>query len=109
MPFYTYRARDPEKSCNYCREGFETFQKIKDEMNSKTGKAPALSEIGAILLEHHDLLAGLIGQDTAIRQCRKLGSFYSKQIPGAREFRNRLNFCHQRADLEDLIRDFFKP
>lgn len=31
MPFYTYRARDPEKSCNYCREGFETFQKIKDE------------------------------------------------------------------------------
>lgn len=31
MPFYTYRARDPEKSCDYCRESFETFQKIRDE------------------------------------------------------------------------------
>lgn len=31
MPFYTYRAREPEKSCDYCREGFETVQKIKEE------------------------------------------------------------------------------
>lgn len=31
MPFYTYRARDPEKSCDYCRENFEIFQKIKDD------------------------------------------------------------------------------
>lgn len=31
MPFYTYRAREPEKSCDYCREGFETMQKIREE------------------------------------------------------------------------------
>lgn len=31
MPFYTYRARDPEQSCDYCREGFETMQKIKED------------------------------------------------------------------------------
>ncbi len=31
MPFYTYRAKEPEKSCNYCRDSFETFQKIKEE------------------------------------------------------------------------------
>lgn len=31
MPFYTYRAREPEKSCEYCRDSFEIFQKIKDD------------------------------------------------------------------------------
>ena len=31
MPFYTYRAREPEKSCDYCRDSFESFQKIKDD------------------------------------------------------------------------------
>ncbi len=30
MPTYEYRAGDPEKSCNYCRSGFEVTQKITD-------------------------------------------------------------------------------
>ncbi|HNX77552.1 MAG TPA: zinc ribbon domain-containing protein [Candidatus Rifleibacterium sp.] len=31
MPFYTYKARDQEQSCDYCRESFEIFQKIKED------------------------------------------------------------------------------
>jgi putative FmdB family regulatory protein len=31
MPFYTYKARDPQQSCDYCRESFEVFQKIHEE------------------------------------------------------------------------------
>lgn len=31
MPFYTYKARDPEQSCNYCREQFEIIQKIRED------------------------------------------------------------------------------
>ena len=30
MPIYGYRAADPEKSCDYCRSGFEVTQKITE-------------------------------------------------------------------------------
>lgn len=30
MPLYTYKAKDAEKSCDYCKDGFETFQKIME-------------------------------------------------------------------------------
>jgi putative FmdB family regulatory protein len=31
MPFYTYRAKDPQQSCAYCRDEFETVQSIRDD------------------------------------------------------------------------------
>jgi putative FmdB family regulatory protein len=31
MPIYTYRAKDPEKSCDKCRESFDTFQGIRED------------------------------------------------------------------------------
>jgi putative FmdB family regulatory protein len=31
MPFYTYRPRDPNKSCKYCRDDFEIVQKITED------------------------------------------------------------------------------
>jgi len=31
MPIYTYRARNEEKSCTYCKVEFETLQKIRDD------------------------------------------------------------------------------
>lgn len=30
MPFYVYKARDEAKSCEYCKDGFEIQQAIKD-------------------------------------------------------------------------------
>ena len=30
MPVYDYEAKDVKVSCDYCREGFETVQSIKD-------------------------------------------------------------------------------
>lgn len=83
------------------------FKKIIEECAGEKFVAPALPEIGAILLDHHDLLVRLIGIERAIRHCRKLGSFYSKAFAGAREFRNRLNFCHCREDLRELVDQFF--
>ena len=83
------------------------FARIKAECAGQAHPPPSLPEIGAILLRHHDLLAGLIGPERAIRHCRKLGSFYSKAFAGAREFRNRLNFCHKRKDLADLVAEYY--
>ena len=31
MPNYDYRAVDPEKACDTCRENFEVFQHMKDD------------------------------------------------------------------------------
>ena len=31
MPFYTYKPREPEKSCDYCRDGFDTIQGIRED------------------------------------------------------------------------------
>jgi putative FmdB family regulatory protein len=30
MPIYDYQAKQPEKSCEYCRKGFEIVQSFKD-------------------------------------------------------------------------------
>ena len=30
MPLYVYEAKDPEKSCAKCRDGFEVVQSVKD-------------------------------------------------------------------------------
>jgi putative FmdB family regulatory protein len=31
MPVYDYEAKDAEKSCSYCKDGFEFVQSINDE------------------------------------------------------------------------------
>lgn len=31
MPLYTYKAKDPNNSCDYCKDGFETFQSIRED------------------------------------------------------------------------------
>lgn len=83
------------------------FDRIKTECSGKEYRPPSVPEIGRIILRHHDLLVELLGEERAIRYCRKLGSFYSKSFAGAREFRNQLNFCHTRDDLETLIDRYF--
>ena len=83
------------------------FARILTECAGESYAPPPLPEIGRVILRHHDLLVVLLGPERAIRHCRKLGSFYSKAFAGAREFRNQLNFCHRRADLEALIRQYF--
>ncbi len=83
------------------------FARIKAECAGEVYTPPSLAEIGAVILEHHDLLVTVMGEDRAIRHCRKLGSFYSKAFSGAREFRNQLNFCHTRDELAALIHQYF--
>ncbi len=83
------------------------FRRIVEECAGRAFTPPSLADIGATILRHHDLLADLLGGERAIRHCRKLGSFYSKAFAGAREFRNSLNFCHNREELAELIGKYF--
>jgi nifR3 family TIM-barrel protein len=83
------------------------FAKIKAEITGEKFSHPPAAEVGTLLLEHFDLLAKIIGAESAVRNCRKLGSFYSKAMRGAKEFRNGLNYCHDRESLEKLITHHF--
>ncbi len=83
------------------------FARIKTECDGLVYTPPSRREIGEILLQHHDLLVELIGEDRAIRHCRKLGSFYSKAFAGAREFRGALSFVSTRDELEGLLNRHF--
>ncbi|MCC6547062.1 zinc ribbon domain-containing protein [Candidatus Sumerlaeota bacterium] len=31
MPLYDYQAKDPEQSCDFCRDGFSQLQSMKDD------------------------------------------------------------------------------
>ncbi|MDR1613313.1 MAG: tRNA-dihydrouridine synthase [Planctomycetota bacterium] len=84
------------------------FARIKAECAGGAYAPPTLPGIGRALLEHHDLLAELIGGDRAIRHCRKLGAFYSKAFAGARGFRGKLDLCRTRGDLAGLIAEHFR-
>jgi len=83
------------------------FSLIRAELGEQEAERPDLEQVGEILVQHHDLLVDLVGADTAIRQCRKLGSYYSKTMRGAREFRNKLNFLNTREELVALVREHF--
>ncbi|MDR1535147.1 MAG: tRNA-dihydrouridine synthase [Planctomycetota bacterium] len=83
------------------------FARVRAECSGESWAPPAPAEVADILLRHHDLLAELLDPERAIRQIRKLGSFYSRSLAGAREFRNRLNFCRSRDELAGLAANFF--
>lgn len=83
------------------------FARIRAECMGQTYTPPTREETGAMILRHYDLLAALLGPEKAIRRSRKLGAFYSKSFAGAREFRNSLNFCQTRDDLEALVTQYF--
>lgn len=80
------------------------FAQITAELTGQAWTAPPPVQMGRILLEHFDLLTGLIGTDNAIRQTRKLGAFYSRGVQGAKDFRSSLNGLQSRQELEELIR-----
>lgn len=56
MPFYEYKASDPEKSCEYCKDIFETLQSIVSdsltecpECGNKVDKL--ISSIGGVVFK----------------------------------------------------------
>lgn len=79
------------------------FAQIAAELTGQAWTPPPPAQMGEILLEHYDLLTGLIGADKAIRQTRKLGAFYSRGVQGAKDFRNSLNYLQTREELQELI------
>ncbi len=79
------------------------FARIRVELAGGVFVPPAPATVGEVLLEHYDRLAALMDPARAIRHARKLGAFYSRGIRGSKEFRAKLNHCHNRDNLAELI------
>ncbi len=83
------------------------FARIRSELAGELFQEPPAAEVGRIFLTHFDRLAALVGEGKALSQCRKLGSFYVKGRPGAKVFRERLNRCERRDELQSLVAEVF--
>lgn len=54
-------------------------------------------------LRHLDLLVGLKGEDTGVREMRKHAAWYLKGMPGAARIRNELNGARTRQEMVEII------
>jgi len=79
------------------------FAQIAAEMTGQEWQPPEPTEMGRIMIEHYDLLVGLVGKEKAIRQSRKLGAYYTRGLKGAKHFRNSLNMMNSREELLELV------
>ena len=77
-----------------------------------TGNAeaePALAEQYAVIVEHyHDMLA-LYGSFIGVKMARKHLGWYTKGLHGSAEFRNKVNFVDDAAQVLAMLRDFYAP
>lgn len=67
---------------------------------------PRLGEIGAIMLEHAQLLSKWIGEGPAIRSFRRHATWYTKGFRGSAETRSRLMHVSTLVELKEVIDTF---
>ncbi len=64
-------------------------------------EAPSLHEVGAIMIEHLDLLIGWLGEDRGVRDFRKHTGWYLKGFAVGPSFRQTMHQMSTRQDLVD--------
>ncbi|MGQ9630084.1 MAG: tRNA dihydrouridine synthase DusB [bacterium] len=67
---------------------------------------PTFEERIATLVEHCEMLAGLVGERSAILQIRKFVPRYTRSMPGAARVRQIVNSIATLADFRDLMKEF---
>jgi tRNA-dihydrouridine synthase B len=78
----------------------------------RTGAAlpePGIDVQFATLMEHYRAMLELYGEDVGVRIARKHLGWYTKGMPGSAEFRNRVNFVDDAAEVMQMLEDFYGP
>ncbi|MFW5858106.1 MAG: tRNA dihydrouridine synthase [Planctomycetota bacterium] len=75
------------------------FARIRTELAGAPWTPPTVAERGEALVACYRMLHGRMGEDRATRHIRKLASFWSKGLPGARVYRLGLNDCPDAASF----------
>lgn len=70
---------------------------------------PTLAVQLDLILEHYDAMLEHYGKDTGVKMARKHLGWYTKGLPGSAEFRNRVNFVDDSAEVMRSLREFYAP
>ena len=71
--------------------------------------APDLDEQYDMIIEHYQDMLSLYGSDTGVKLARKHLGWYTKGLPGSAEFRNRVNFVDDPAEVMASLARFYAP
>ncbi len=71
-----------------------------------SGPEPSFEEKKMALLKHFELELAYRDEYTAVLHMRRIACWYFKNLPGAAEFRGKINLCKTASDLRKLIEDF---
>ncbi|WP_133365328.1 tRNA dihydrouridine synthase DusB [Qipengyuania sediminis] len=70
---------------------------------------PDIAEQYAVLVEHYRAMLDHYGPDTGAKIARKHLGWYTKGLPGSAEFRNRVNFMADPAEVLAELERFYTP
>jgi tRNA-dihydrouridine synthase B len=70
---------------------------------------PGPAEQLAVVREHYEAMLSLYGIETGVRIARKHLAWYSKGLPGAAQFRARVNELADPMQVGELVGTFFEP
>jgi tRNA-dihydrouridine synthase B len=83
------------------------FREALSLLKGETPEIPSGAERFAVAVRHLELFAGYSGERVAVREMRKHLCWYARGIPGAAQFRAKVNKIDDRAGLEAAMKDFF--
>jgi tRNA-dihydrouridine synthase B len=83
------------------------FQEALAIMSGKEPIPPSAMDKLAVALRHFELFQQIAGEHVAVREMRKHLSWYAKGIPGAAQFRARVNGIDRKDALIAAVCDFF--
>jgi tRNA-dihydrouridine synthase B len=70
---------------------------------------PGMDEQYAILIAHYRAMLEHYGADVGVKIARKHLGWYTKGLPGSAEFRNRVNFIDDPAQVRGELERFYEP
>jgi tRNA-dihydrouridine synthase B len=68
---------------------------------------PSLDQQYSLIIEHYELMLSHYGSDTGVKMARKHLGWYTKGLPGSAEFRNRVNFVDDPAEVMRMLETFY--
>lgn len=83
------------------------IRQIIDSFAGKTPKSPSLAEIAALVLEHYDMMIDHYGTYGGVGIARKHIGWYCKELPGADEFRAKINTINDPVKARQVLKDYF--
>ena len=70
---------------------------------------PSMDQQLSLILEHYEDMLVHYGKETGVKMARKHVGWYTKGLPGSAEFRNRVNFIDDAAEVLASLAEFYGP